>query len=239
MAFKIHELAVGFLPPVISLPTTGSEVYKVGEALKLASGALTKAGATDAAEYISEEEYTAPSSGQRALRVHAVRPDIIYETVCSDVYGLEVTAQSPAAMAVNVAGGIVYMGDGTFFRLDPKALTVEAADNTNPRKDIVYVSATGVISIAKGTAAGSPSAPGLPTGGVLLAEISVVAQATSLTGDKITAKATTSANVAIGDVVTIHGSGLMLTGTESSGVATILAKTDDPLRGTVVHCVFK
>ena len=100
--------------------------------------------------------------------------------------GLGVTQQTTADMTVAVATGTIYMDTGT--RFAPSAVTalaITAADATNPRIDIVYVNSSGVIAYLAGTAAASPSAPSVPTGGQKLAEISVSANATTIVAANI------------------------------------------------------
>jgi hypothetical protein len=102
------------------------------------------------------------------------------------VSGLGVTAQTVPDMTVAVATGTVYMEDGTRYTPNANnALAVNTADATNPRKDIVYVSSAGVISYLAGTPAATPSAPSTPSGGFLLAEITVAAGATTITNADI------------------------------------------------------
>ena len=102
------------------------------------------------------------------------------------VSGLGVTAQSTPNMTINVAPGIIYLPSGDRYALLGAAgLAVNAAHATNPRIDIVYVSTAGVITYLAGTAAATPSAPALPAGGILLAEIAVAAGVTSITAANI------------------------------------------------------
>lgn len=105
------------------------------------------------------------------------------------ISGMVVAAQTSANMTVSVTAGVAYMPSG--LRRAPAAvaaLAVPAADATNARKDIVYLSAAGVVTYLAGTPAASPSAPALPAGGVLLAEIAVAANATSIATENITKK---------------------------------------------------
>lgn len=100
--------------------------------------------------------------------------------------GLGVTAQETPDMTVNVAAGTIYMANGTRFTpVANAALAVTAADATNPRIDIVYVNASGVIAYLAGTAASSPAVPSVPTGGQVLARIAVAAEATTITASVI------------------------------------------------------
>ena len=62
------------------------------------------------------------------------------------------------------------MQNGDRFEVDTDVITVDTADTTNARKDIIYVNSTGEIIYLAGTAAEAPSTP---TGGLILAEIAV------------------------------------------------------------------
>jgi hypothetical protein len=104
------------------------------------------------------------------------------------VSGLEVTAQDEPDMTVNVSSGIIYMQDGERFEVEADTKAVAAADAENPRKDIIYINATGVVSYYPGTAAAEPEAPETPSGSQLLAEIEVAANATSIETENITDK---------------------------------------------------
>ena len=105
------------------------------------------------------------------------------------VSGLGVTAQSTPDMSVSVAAGTCYKADGTRFNF-PSAVTLAAtaADATNPRIDIVYVSTAGVRTYLAGTAGATPAAPATPTDGTLLAEISVAAGATTVAAASIASR---------------------------------------------------
>ena len=50
-------------PAIITVPSTASTTYHVGDALVLTSGAATKAGATVKPTHICAQEYVAPASG--------------------------------------------------------------------------------------------------------------------------------------------------------------------------------
>lgn len=95
---------------------------------------------------------------------------------------LKASAQSTPNMTVSVATGTIYMANGDRFTpATNTALAVTAADATYSRIDIVYVNSSGVIAYLAGTAAASPTAPSVPTGGQKLAEITVAAGATAIT----------------------------------------------------------
>jgi len=143
------------------------------------SSAATAATSAANAEIAATDVVTSHNSSGTS---HADIRTQINERTSYGVYtGLGVTAQSTPNMTVSVATGTIYMADGT--RYTPTAntaLAVNAADVTNSRIDIVYVSSTGVISYLAGTAAASPTVPTTPTGGQKLAEISVAANATNI-----------------------------------------------------------
>lgn len=103
--------------------------------------------------------------------------------------GLAVSSQATPDMTVSVASGIAYLQDGSRYSYSSATtLTVSTADATNPRIDIVYISPAGVISYLAGTASASPAVPATPTGGMKLAEISVAANATTITSSAIADK---------------------------------------------------
>lgn len=100
-------------PVTMELPTTASETYKVGETLKIATGALTKASGTDVPTYVSCANYVAPASGQKKLPVCKINPVQIYrvplqaagtslvvgDKVTIHTTGLEVTATTTSGVA--------------------------------------------------------------------------------------------------------------------------------------------
>jgi len=106
----------------------------------------------------------------------------INEKTSFGVYsGLVVSQQPVANMTVQCSAGTIYMADGTRFAIDAVAsIAVTAADATNPRIDIVYVSSLGAVTYLAGTAAATPAAPATPAGGMLVAQISVAANATTV-----------------------------------------------------------
>jgi len=104
------------------------------------------------------------------------------------VSGLEVTEQDTPDMSVNVSEGIIYMQDGERFEVEADTIPVAEADTDNPRKDIIYINGTGVVSYYPGIAEAEPTAPETPSGSQLLAEIAVAANATAIETKNITDK---------------------------------------------------
>lgn len=121
--------------------------------------------------------------------VETINAELIEKTPYGVVEALIVSAQSTPDMTVSVSAGVCYMANGDRFALSAvPALELIAAGGTNPRIDIVYVSAAGVITYLAGTAAATPAAPSTPTGGLILAEISVPANDTAIGAAQITDK---------------------------------------------------
>jgi exopolysaccharide biosynthesis protein len=86
---------------------------------------------------------------------------------------------SISGLTVTVGAGVVHLFDGTRKELSATNITLDSADSTNPRIDIVYIDSTGTVAKVTGTAAASPSAPALPTNGISVAQVSVAAGATT------------------------------------------------------------
>lgn len=84
-----------------------------------------------------------------------------------------------SGLTVTVGAGIVHLADGTRKEIAETNVTLDSADPTNPRIDLVYIDSTGTVAKVIGTAVASPSAPVLPTGGISVAQVSVAAGATT------------------------------------------------------------
>lgn len=82
-------------------------------------------------------------------------------------------------LTVTVGAGIVHLADGTRKEIEQTNITLDAADSTNPRIDLVYIDSTGTVAKITGTAAASPSVPSVPTGGISICNVSVAAGATT------------------------------------------------------------
>jgi hypothetical protein len=82
-----------------------------------------------------------------------------------------------SGLTVTVGTGVVHLADGTRKELSATNVTLDAADSTNPRIDLVYIDSTGAVAKITGTAAASPSAPSVPANGVSVAQVSVAANA--------------------------------------------------------------
>lgn len=153
------------------------QIDPTGDALTVVND-LTTGGTTNA---LSAEQGKALDAS-----ISELSTKVLEKTSYGIYAGLAVSAQSTPNMTVSVATGTIYMANGDRFTPTANtALAITAADTTNPRIDIVYVNSSGVISYLAGTAAASPTAPSVPTGGQLLAQITVAAGATSITSAAI------------------------------------------------------
>ena len=103
--------------------------------------------------------------------------------------GGAVTAQGTPNQTVAVSAGSVITPEGKRYAFDAvSALSATAADATNPRVDIVYVSSSGVVTYLAGTAAASPSQPATPTNGAILAAVSRAANDNTISTTDISKK---------------------------------------------------
>lgn len=98
----------------------------------------------------------------------------------SNGYGI-VSGCTPtiSGLTVTVAAGVVHLAGGTRKEIPSTNITLDAADSTNPRIDLVYIDSTGTVAKVTGTAAASPSAPALPTGGISVCNIKIAAGETT------------------------------------------------------------
>jgi hypothetical protein len=82
-------------------------------------------------------------------------------------------------LTVSVGAGVVHLADGTRKEIASTNITLDAADPTNPRIDLVYITSAGEVAKVTGTAAASPSAPVLPSNGIKVCVVTVAANAST------------------------------------------------------------
>lgn len=82
-------------------------------------------------------------------------------------------------LTVTVGAGVIHLADGTRKEIVQTNITLDNADPTNPRIDLVYINADGEVAKVTGTAAASPSVPAVPTGGISVCNVNVAAGATT------------------------------------------------------------
>jgi hypothetical protein len=150
---------------------------------------------------------------------------------------LAVTQNTPAGLSVLVSSGWAAivgttqanMGTYVGFNDATVTLSVNTADPTNPRVDLVCMTVndayyTGslnnvILQVVAGTPAGSPVAPTLPANSISLATIAVGAGATALTNANITdTRVLVTTNIPeVGDIsAVVAGTGLSGGGTSGS-----------------------
>lgn len=88
-------------------------------------------------------------------------------------------APSISGLTVTVGAGIVHLADGTRKEIAETNITLDSADPTNPRIDLVYITSDGTVAKITGTAAASPVVPTLPSGGISVCNVAIAAGATT------------------------------------------------------------
>lgn len=102
--------------------------------------------------------------------------------------GCAVSARAIASMAIDVAAGVI-TNAGTDVVVAAQAnLTINAADLSNARFDLIVANSSGVASIAQGTPASTAVFPAIPANSVVLAAIYVPVATTTIDSTRITDK---------------------------------------------------
>ena len=135
------------------------------------------------------------STGASALQVMSGVVPSSGQLTVTPGSGLAVTVATGACVVANSSGSTY--GGYLMTNMSSGSLTVATADTTNPRIDIVCVTVSdmgtsasaAVIQIITGTPAATPAAPSPPGNSLVLANITVPANATSLTSANIVTQA--------------------------------------------------
>jgi hypothetical protein len=78
---------------------------------------------------------------------------------------------------VSITSGVAHMPiTGLRVTTESAVITCNAADTTNPRIDLIYLSNEGKVSYLAGTASATPSVPALPANGISVATVTVAAK---------------------------------------------------------------
>lgn len=115
--------------------------------------------------------------------------DIIVAGVAGNgvVEGCTTVQLGSPAMGVSVATGVVRIDD-VDFNVPGGNETIGAADTTYARKDLIAVNSSGDVVVLTGTPAVDSMYPDIPVGHVVLAEVFVPANATTITTARIVDK---------------------------------------------------
>lgn len=164
------------------------------------------------------------------------------------VTGCDVHEQSPQAMGVTIdSGAILY--NGVYVSVAGGNLSIDAADPTYPRFDIIYVNNAGSVAVAKGTAAEilpqgetqykrmhQPAPPASIPAGVILARVYVAPGATVITNANIDDIAMYATQVPLnvltarGDIP-FRGANTWTKLTKGTSGQVLMQGTDDPYWG--------
>lgn len=112
------------VPEPTELEVTSSEEIKLGEALKLSSGKLTKCAATDAVQFVAGQDLAAAATN-RKIQVWRVTPDQIWTVGVS----LDTGETASTVAALNV---------GSCVLLDSTALLATCSASTTVSNTTVY-----------------------------------------------------------------------------------------------------
>ena len=134
--------------------------------------------------------------------VHAKRYPGLNEYLAESTgYGIVSGCEpSISGLTVKVGAGVIHLADGTRKEIVQTNITLDNADPTNPRIDLVYINADGEVAKVTGTAAASPSAPAVPTGGISVCNVTIAAGATTGTINRVQTIAPNLANYGIVNV---------------------------------------
>lgn len=111
-----------------------------------------------------------------------VEHGLFHEDTCG-----QVTVSSGMDLAVGaIPAGAGIVNGTSLAAVSSSTVTIGAADATNPRRDIVYVTSAGAFGVTAGTAAADPAPPALAAGRLALAEVAVAANASSISSGNIT-----------------------------------------------------
>ena len=105
-----------------------------------------------------------------------------------------------SGLTVTVGAGVVHLSDGTRKELSATNITLDSADTTNPRIDLVYITSAGEVAKVTGTASASPVVPSVPSGGISVAQVSVAAGASTGTVKRVQTIAPNLANYGVVNV---------------------------------------
>ena len=138
--------------------------------------------------------------------VHAKRYPGLNEYLAESTgYGIVSGCEpSISGLTVKVGAGVIHLADGTRKEIAQTSITLDNADQSNPRIDLVYITSDGTVAKITGTAAASPSAPALPGNGISVCNVTIAAGASTGTVNRVQ---TIAPNLANYDIVNVKDFG--------------------------------
>jgi hypothetical protein len=144
--------------------------------------------------YVVQNDTTAQNNA--GVLAAQARPDYVDSVVNADALlgygvlsGCDVSPNTGTDLKFQVGVGTALSAWGAVPVAAATAQAVTAADATNPRRDLVYVTPAGVLTYTAGVANAMPCPPTLPAQGIALAFIDVPANATQVDATTSTSQA--------------------------------------------------
>lgn len=136
--------------------------------------------------------FTLPDKGEGQNDIQSIFFQEYLEALAAGISGVDCvlsggacTAQGSPNMTVAVAKAGV-LSNSVMFAVAGANATIGTADATNPRIDLVVITASGAIATRAGTAAAAPKPPARTANDVVLCAVFVPANDTTISSDQIT-----------------------------------------------------
>lgn len=134
--------------------------------------------------------FTIPDAGEGDNDIQSILFQEYIDVLVAGLQGVDCVLSGCAVtggsdMTPEVAKGAV-LSNGTMYAIAAGTVTIDTADATNPRIDLVVVNSSGSLAVRKGTAAAAPKPPARTANDVVLASVYVPANDTAIATTQIT-----------------------------------------------------